>query len=50
MWTIISLNGTILHLEKRKQKHKLQMFTRLYRILMYACFPGHSFDVGRRAY
>ena len=35
MWTVISLNGTIMHLEKRKQKHKLQMFKRLYRILMY---------------
>lgn len=33
LWILYSLNGTITELQVRKQRYKLQMFTRLYRIL-----------------
>ncbi|KAI5450888.1 hypothetical protein NCC49_002628 [Naganishia albida] len=45
MWTIISLNGTITHLAARKQRHKLQMFKRLYRILMLSVIAVAAFFV-----
>ncbi|CED85022.1 Predicted membrane protein [Phaffia rhodozyma] len=45
MWTAVSLNGTILHLEKRKQHHKLQMFKRLNTILWVAVFLIAGFFV-----
>ncbi|KAJ9094999.1 hypothetical protein QFC21_005792 [Naganishia friedmannii] len=45
MWTIISLNGTITHLAARKQRHKLQMFKRLYRILMISVIAVAAFFV-----
>nr|ODN74282.1 hypothetical protein L203_06630 [Cryptococcus depauperatus CBS 7841] len=34
MWIILSLNSTILHLEASKQHYKLQMFKKLWRILV----------------
>jgi hypothetical protein len=37
--------GTILHLSARKQRHKLQMFKNLYRILMIAVIAVAAFFV-----
>lgn len=45
MWIIVSLNGTILHLQERKQNFKLQMFRRLYRILITAVIAVAAFFV-----
>ncbi|KZO95957.1 hypothetical protein CALVIDRAFT_515235 [Calocera viscosa TUFC12733] len=36
LWIMYALNGTILELAARKQRYKLSMFTRLYRILLGA--------------
>lgn len=45
MWIIISLNGTILHLAQRKQRFKLQMFQRLWRILVVSVIAVLAFFV-----
>jgi hypothetical protein len=45
MWIIISLNGTILHLQERKQHFKLQMFQRLWRILIVAVIAVGAFFI-----
>lgn len=45
MWIIISLNGTILHLQERKQHFKLQMFQRLWRILIIAVIAVGGFFI-----
>lgn len=45
MWIIISLNGTILHLQQRKQRSKLQMFQRLWRILVLSVIAVAAFFV-----
>ncbi|WVF66945.1 hypothetical protein IAT40_001688 [Kwoniella sp. CBS 6097] len=45
MWIIVSLNGTILHLQARKQRYKLQMFQRLWRILIISVIAVAAFFV-----
>ncbi|CAK9779553.1 hypothetical protein CC85DRAFT_288042 [Cutaneotrichosporon oleaginosum] len=45
MWIIVSLNGTILHLQQRKQNFKLSMFQSLYRILVIAVIAVAAFFV-----
>jgi len=45
MWIIISLNGTILHLQERKQHFKLAMFQRLWRILIIAVIAVGAFFI-----
>ncbi|WWD16902.1 hypothetical protein CI109_101334 [Kwoniella shandongensis] len=45
MWIIVSLNGTIMHLQARKQRHKLQMFQRLWRILILSVIAVAAFFV-----
>lgn len=45
MWIIVSLNGTILHLQQRKQNFKLAMFQGLYRILVIAVIAVAAFFV-----
>lgn len=45
MWIIVSLNGTIMHLQARKQRHKLQMFQRLWRILVVSVIAVAAFFV-----
>ncbi|ODN76627.1 hypothetical protein L202_05274 [Cryptococcus amylolentus CBS 6039] len=45
MWIIVSLNGTILHLQARKQRYKLQMFQRLWRILVVSVIAVAAFFV-----
>lgn len=45
MWIIVSLNGTILHLQQRKQNFKLAMFQSLYRILIIAVIAVAAFFV-----
>ncbi|EIW66224.1 hypothetical protein TREMEDRAFT_45866 [Tremella mesenterica DSM 1558] len=45
MWIIISLNGTILHLQARKQRYKLAMFKRLWRILVISVIAVAVFFV-----
>jgi hypothetical protein len=45
MWIIISLNGTILHLQERKQHFKLTMFQRLWRILIIAVIAVGAFFI-----
>ncbi|ORY26066.1 lung seven transmembrane receptor-domain-containing protein [Naematelia encephala] len=45
MWIIISLNGTILHLQARKQRYKLAMFRRLWRILILSVIAVAVFFV-----
>ncbi|GMK58380.1 hypothetical protein CspeluHIS016_0504120 [Cutaneotrichosporon spelunceum] len=45
MWIIISLNGTILHLQQRKQNFKLAMFQSLYRTLIIAVIAVAAFFV-----
>ncbi|RSH94248.1 hypothetical protein EHS25_004051 [Saitozyma podzolica] len=45
MWIIVSLNGTILHLQQRKQRYKLQMFQRLWRVLILAVIAVAAFFV-----
>ncbi|XAO22907.1 hypothetical protein I312_101682 [Cryptococcus bacillisporus CA1280] len=45
MWIIVSLNGTIMHLQARKQRHKLQMFQRLWRILVISVIAVAAFFV-----
>ncbi|OXG12017.1 major facilitator protein [Cryptococcus neoformans Tu401-1] len=45
MWIIVSLNGTIMHLQARKQRHKLQMFQRLWRILVISVIAIAAFFV-----
>ncbi|BEI85990.1 hypothetical protein CcaverHIS002_0602770 [Cutaneotrichosporon cavernicola] len=45
MWIIVSLNGTILHLQQRKQNFKLAMFQSLYRILITAVIAVAAFFV-----
>lgn len=34
LWIMYSLNATMAHLKARKQRYKLGMFTKLYRILL----------------
>ncbi|ORX36229.1 lung seven transmembrane receptor-domain-containing protein [Kockovaella imperatae] len=45
MWIIVSLNGTILLLKAQKQRHKLQKFQRLWRILIIAVIVVAGFFV-----
>ncbi|KAK8861208.1 hypothetical protein IAR55_002027 [Kwoniella newhampshirensis] len=45
MWIIVSLNGTIMHLQARKQRYKLQMFQRLWRILILSVIAVAAFFV-----
>nr|XP_019050058.1 major facilitator protein [Kwoniella bestiolae CBS 10118]OCF28988.1 major facilitator protein [Kwoniella bestiolae CBS 10118] len=45
MWIIVSLNGTIMHLQARKQRYKLQMFQRLWRILIISVIAVAAFFV-----
>lgn len=45
MWIIVSLNGTILHLSQRKQRSKLAMFKRLWRILVISVIAIFAFFV-----
>lgn len=45
MWIIVSLNGTILHLQQRKQRSKLLMFQRLWRILVISVIAVAAFFV-----
>ncbi|WWD08697.1 hypothetical protein V865_006810 [Kwoniella europaea PYCC6329] len=45
MWIIVSLNGTIMHLQARKQRYKLQMFQRLWRILVISVIAVAAFFV-----
>ncbi|WWC69036.1 uncharacterized protein I206_102972 [Kwoniella pini CBS 10737] len=45
MWIIVSLNGTIMHLQARKQRYKLQMFQRLWRILIVSVIAVAAFFV-----
>lgn len=45
MWIIVSLNGTILHLSQRKQRAKLAMFQRLWRILVLSVIAVAGFFV-----
>ena len=44
-WIIVSLNGTILHLSQRKQRSKLAMFKRLWRILVMSVIAIFAFFV-----
>ena len=36
LWIMFALNNTMAHLKQRKQRYKLGMFTKLYRILLGA--------------
>ncbi|WVR04155.1 hypothetical protein IAU60_001154 [Kwoniella sp. DSM 27419] len=45
MWIIVSLNGTIMHLQARKQRYKLKMFQRLWRILIISVIAVAAFFV-----
>ncbi|WRT65287.1 uncharacterized protein IL334_002230 [Kwoniella shivajii] len=45
MWIIVSLNGTIMHLQARKQRYKLQKFQRLWRILIISVIAVAGFFV-----
>jgi hypothetical protein len=45
LWIMFALNTTMAHLKQRKQRYKLGMFTKLYRILLCAVLIIAAFFV-----